>query len=181
LNQEEIAKFAARIISILVKCGIQYGPKYAVNKMFDNKIKTASKGKFKNISDFVSRIDSSKVNKRVIETLIKSGAFDCFNHSRKAMLLQLEDIVESAGKSAQAKKMAIGSLFGDNEEMKLKILDTIEFLKNETELKPKIFENASKEHPEKRAIYIEFHDSYDKEGEVFFDELLTKLNIKRCY
>jgi DNA polymerase-3 subunit alpha len=49
--------------------------------------------------------------------LIKSGAFDCFVFSRKAMLLQLEDIVEAAGKAAQAKKMAVGSLFGDDEEM----------------------------------------------------------------
>jgi hypothetical protein len=62
LNQEEIAKFAARIISILVKCGIQYGPKYAVNKMFDNKIKTASKGKFKNISDFEKWFLKNKSN-----------------------------------------------------------------------------------------------------------------------
>jgi hypothetical protein len=72
-------------------------------------------------------------------------------------------------------------VFGDNEEMKLKVLDTIEFLKNETDLEPKIFENPSKEHPEKRAIYIEFHDSYDREGEVFFDKLLTKLEIKKCF
>ena len=72
---------------------------------------------FSDLSDFVSRIDSSKVNKRVIETLIKSGAFDCFEFSRKALLLQLEDIVEAAGKAAQAKKMAIGSLFGDDEDM----------------------------------------------------------------
>jgi len=74
-------------------------------------------GEFKDLSDFVSRIDSSKVNKRVIETLIKSGAFDTFNYTRKALLEQLEDIVEAAGKAAQAKKQAIGSLFGDSEEM----------------------------------------------------------------
>jgi DNA polymerase-3 subunit alpha len=74
-------------------------------------------GEFKDLSDFVSRIDSSKVNKRVIETLIKSGAFDCFDYSRKAMLMQIEDIVEAAGKAAQAKKQAVGSLFGDDEDM----------------------------------------------------------------
>jgi len=74
-------------------------------------------GEFKDLSDFVSRIDSSKVNKRVIETLVKSGALDCFNYSRKAMLMQIEDIVEAAGKAAQAKKMAVGSLFGDDEDM----------------------------------------------------------------
>ncbi len=80
-------------------------------------LKARGEEEFKDLSDFVSRIDSSKVNKRVIETLIKSGAFDCFNYSRKAMLMQLENIVEAAGKAAQAKKMAIGSLFGDDEDM----------------------------------------------------------------
>jgi len=74
-------------------------------------------GEFKDLSDFVSRIDSSKVNKRVIETLIKSGAFDCFEYSRRALLEQIEEIVEAAGKAAQAKKQAVGSLFGDDEDM----------------------------------------------------------------
>ena len=72
---------------------------------------------FKDLSDFVSRIDGSKVNKRVIETLIKSGGFDTFGYSRKAMLEQLEYIVETVGKASQAKKQAIGSLFGDDEDM----------------------------------------------------------------
>jgi DNA polymerase-3 subunit alpha len=83
-------------------------------------------GEFKDLSDFISRIDGSKVNKRVIETLIKSGALDCFNYTRHAMLEQLEDIVEAVGKAAQAKKQAIGSLFGDDEEM-----TTIELTLNE--------------------------------------------------
>jgi DNA polymerase-3 subunit alpha len=74
-------------------------------------------GEFKDLSDFVSRIDGSKVNKRVIETLIKSGAMDCFGYTRNAMLEQLENIVEAVGKAAQAKKQAIGSLFGDDEDM----------------------------------------------------------------
>jgi DNA polymerase-3 subunit alpha len=74
-------------------------------------------GEFKDLSDFISRIDSSKVNKRVIESLIKSGALDSFEYSRQAMLTQVEKIVEAAGKAALAKKMAVGSLFGDDEEM----------------------------------------------------------------
>ena len=80
-------------------------------------IASREEGEFKDLSDFVSRIDSSKVNKRVIETLIKSGAFDKFGYTRKALLLQIEDIVETAGKAAQAKKQAVGSLFGDDEDM----------------------------------------------------------------
>ena len=80
-------------------------------------IHSREEGDFVDLSDFVSRIDSSKVNKRVIETLIKSGAFDKFGYSRKALVLQIENIVESAGKAAQAKKQAVGSLFGDDDDM----------------------------------------------------------------
>jgi len=80
-------------------------------------IASREEGEFTDLSDFVSRIDSSKVNKRVIETLIKSGAFDKFGYTRKALLMQIEDIVETAGKAAQAKKQAVGSLFGDDEDM----------------------------------------------------------------
>ncbi len=80
-------------------------------------LEARKEGEFKDLSDFVSRIDSSKVNKRVIETLARSGALDCFGYSRKALLMQVEQIVEAAAKAAQAKKMATGSLFGDAEEM----------------------------------------------------------------
>ena len=62
MNQEEIAKLAARIVSILVRCGIQYGPEYVVNKMFDKKIRTVSKGKFKNVNDFEKWFLKNKYN-----------------------------------------------------------------------------------------------------------------------
>jgi len=72
---------------------------------------------FESLSDFISRIDSSKVNKKVLESLIKAGALDSFGYSRRAMLEQIDKIIQAASKVAQAKKMAINSLFGDEEEM----------------------------------------------------------------
>ena len=72
---------------------------------------------FRDISDFISRIDSSKVNKKVIESLIKAGAFDCFGYTRKALLSHIEDIIDAAKKAGEAKKQAVGSLFGEGEEM----------------------------------------------------------------
>ena len=74
-------------------------------------------GDFKDMNDFVSRIDASKVNKRVIESLSKAGAFDEFGHSRCALISQVEAITEAAGKAMLAKKQAVGSLFGGGEEM----------------------------------------------------------------
>ena len=38
----------------------------------------ADGGAFKSLSDFCERIDSSVINKRVLESLIKCGAFDSF-------------------------------------------------------------------------------------------------------
>jgi DNA polymerase-3 subunit alpha len=72
---------------------------------------------FKDLSDFISRIDASKVNKKVIESLIKSGALDSFGYTRKAMLTQIDTIIEAAQKAAAAKKQALNSLFGDGAEM----------------------------------------------------------------
>ncbi len=49
-------------------------------------------GKFKSIYDFCERVNLSKVNKRVLEALIKCGAFDSTGAKRS----QLMDVVESA-------------------------------------------------------------------------------------
>jgi DNA polymerase-3 subunit alpha len=85
----------------------------AINTMLEAR----EEGEFKDFSDFVSRIDSSKVNKKVIESLIKAGALDSFGYSRKAMLSQIEEIIDTAKKAGEAKKMAVGSLFGEGAEM----------------------------------------------------------------
>ena len=74
-------------------------------------------GDFKDLSDFISRIDGSKVNKRVIEALSKSGAFDCFGITRRSMIEQIELISETVKNSMKAKKQAVGSLFGDDAEI----------------------------------------------------------------
>ena len=74
-------------------------------------------GDYLSLQDFVNRIEPSKVNKRVIEATIKSGGFDRYNYSRKALLDQIELIVDTAKKSSEAKKNVVGSLFGDDEEI----------------------------------------------------------------
>ncbi|MEY3090085.1 MAG: polymerase subunit alpha [Pseudomonadota bacterium] len=85
----------------------------AINSILASK----KEGIFKDLSDFISRIDSSKVNKKVVESLIKAGALDSFGYSRNAMLTQIDEIVESAKKAGDAKKLATGSLFGEATEM----------------------------------------------------------------
>ncbi|MBN2767705.1 MAG: DNA polymerase III subunit alpha [Campylobacterales bacterium] len=86
-------------------------------------IKAREEGVFDSLSDFLSRIDSSKVNKKVLESLIKAGALDELGHTRHAMLEQIEALVEGAFKASQAKRMMEGSLFGESEEMSLSTIE----------------------------------------------------------
>jgi DNA polymerase-3 subunit alpha len=74
-------------------------------------------GNYEDFADFISRVDGSKVNKRVFESLAKAGGFDSFGYSRRTILEQIETINETVGKAMQAKKMATGSLFGDSKEL----------------------------------------------------------------
>jgi DNA polymerase-3 subunit alpha len=55
-------------------------------------------GSFKSFADFLNRADLRLVNKRVIESLIKSGAFDSFGFKRAYLLKNLEREVERAQK-----------------------------------------------------------------------------------
>lgn len=85
----------------------------AVNSILEERLQ----GKFDSLGSFIARIDTSKVNKRVIEALIKSGALDGLGYTRQAMLSQIEEIIDASAKATQAKKMSIGSLFGEEKDM----------------------------------------------------------------
>ncbi|MHB8908717.1 MAG: DNA polymerase III subunit alpha [Syntrophales bacterium] len=53
-------------------------------------------GPFSSLVDFCDRIDSRKVNKRVIESLIKCGAFDSAGHKRRQLMCCYEEIMDKA-------------------------------------------------------------------------------------
>ncbi|NVL90590.1 MAG: DNA polymerase III subunit alpha [Desulfobacterales bacterium] len=51
-------------------------------------------GPFKSLFDFCERIDHRKVNRRVIESLVKAGAFDSTGDKRSQIMAVLEDALE---------------------------------------------------------------------------------------
>ncbi|MEG6616489.1 DNA polymerase III subunit alpha [Peptococcaceae bacterium 1198_IL3148] len=61
--------------------------------------KRKQQGNYKSYSDFCRRIDCRTVNKRVLESLIKSGCFDTLNHYRAQLLAVLEKGLELAQQS----------------------------------------------------------------------------------
>jgi DNA polymerase-3 subunit alpha len=51
-------------------------------------------GPFRSIVDFCERVDPRKVNKRVIESLIKCGTFDSTGNKRRQLMVCYEDLME---------------------------------------------------------------------------------------
>jgi DNA polymerase III subunit alpha len=83
----------------------------------ESMLEARAEGEFKDIQDFINRIEPQKVNKRVIECIIKAGGLDSFGYSRRALLEQVEMMVETAKKSSTLQKDAQFSLFGDDNEV----------------------------------------------------------------
>ena len=58
-----------------------------------------SNGEFKNFADFCERIKDLSVNKKCVESLIKSGAFDCFEQTRSTLIASYETIIDTISNS----------------------------------------------------------------------------------
>jgi DNA polymerase III subunit alpha len=79
----------------------------------ENLIEAREKGgHFKDLFDFCARIDTKKVNKRVLEKLIKSGAMDRLGPNRATMMATLNDAIKAAGQHHQAEAFGQADMFG---------------------------------------------------------------------
>jgi DNA polymerase-3 subunit alpha len=70
---------------------------------------------FASLQDFCERVDLRKVNKKVIEALIKCGAFDTLGGARSRCLAGLEDALEIAARLQRERESGQDSLFGSTE------------------------------------------------------------------
>jgi DNA polymerase-3 subunit alpha len=142
------------------------------------------RGEYKDIYDFVSRINIRQVNKKSMESLVFAGAFDCFSEIPRSNYFQMdqdgltfiEKIVRYASKMAELKASASQSLFGElgagtgNDIAKPKIptgeqWSVMEQLKNEKEVV---------------GVYISGHplDEYDMEIKNFCNSSIVQLISK---
>ncbi len=70
-----------------------------------------NEGKFSSFYDFISRVDLRKINKRVIESLIKCGAFDSMEYRRRQLMENYERIIDVAGRRHRESMSGQSSLF----------------------------------------------------------------------
>ena len=92
-------------------------------------------GRFTDIKDFATRLSGKEVNKRTVESFIKSGAFDSFGLTRKQMMLiyaEIMDNVSQERKETISGQMSLFDMFAPEEKPSDVIApDVGEFTKDE--------------------------------------------------
>jgi len=76
-------------------------------------------GPFKSLGDFTRRVNTSQVNSRVIDALIKAGAFDSFGLKKSQLIAMSTEALksgQSAQKSRSAGQITFFDVFGEDAE-----------------------------------------------------------------
>ena len=70
-------------------------------------------GRFKNMADFLSRVDTKDLNKKSLESMLRAGVFDSLGE-RGQLLANLDNFLEFSRETRKAKEAGQDSLFGDS-------------------------------------------------------------------
>ena len=78
-------------------------------------LEARSEGDFRDLFDFCSRVDLRRVNRRVVESLIKCGAFDSTGAKRAQLVAALEGAMDIGQKLQKERASTQASLFDESE------------------------------------------------------------------
>ena len=81
-------------------------------------------GLFTTLNHFITRMSGHEVNKRVVENLIKAGALDCLEGSRRQKMMiytQIMDSVQHEKKNSMAGQMSLMDIVGEEEKKEFDI------------------------------------------------------------
>ena len=75
-----------------------------------------AEGPFESLFDFADRVDGKKVNRRVVEALVKCGAFDSLHPGRASVWASIDSALERAAAAQRDRAVGQESLFGGMNE-----------------------------------------------------------------
>ena len=133
-------------------------------------------GEFKSFTDFCERIAEKEVNKKCIESLIKSGAFDEFEQTRSTLLASFEgiiDIIQSEKKKGLSGQVSMFDL--GTEEQKEELNEKKYTFEEHKELPEKELLSLEKE---MLGIYISGHPLEKLREQIEKQTNINTLNLK---
>jgi DNA polymerase-3 subunit alpha len=74
-----------------------------------------SKGAYADFADFLKKVEPVVCNKKVVESLVKAGAFDSLGHTRQGLLRVHADAVDAVMETKRAEAIGQFDLFGGDE------------------------------------------------------------------
>ncbi|MDZ4349625.1 MAG: DNA polymerase III subunit alpha [Xanthomonadaceae bacterium] len=81
----------------------------------------ARQGPYRNLLDFCQRLDSGRLNRRVLEALIQSGALDSLGANRASLMVQLPEVLRATEQMAREREAGQSSLFGGGESAPIQV------------------------------------------------------------
>ncbi len=87
-------------------------------------------GDFTDLEDLLNRVSGVNVNKRMIESMIKGGVFDCFGKTRATLMTSYEQIMDTIArdkKNAEGGQMSLFDTLLDDDFAKFKYPDIPEY------------------------------------------------------
>lgn len=100
-------------------------------------LEARSKRPFVSLQDFCMRVDLSKVNKKTLESLIKSGAFDAYGN-RASLLITMPDVMAKVTKLKKNESEGQRMLFGDEPDEQNEVIETTMFDVDDFSLEEKL-------------------------------------------
>ena len=155
-NQDEIAKYVEylrssgvtiyppdiNISDVYFKCengGLRYGL-MGIKNVGESAITTIveernKNGKFESLENLIKRSDKTSLNKRMLESLIKAGALDCFGETRATLIVNYDQIITVSNHDKAitntGQMTLFDDLFGEEESSSYKMVKINEYPKND--------------------------------------------------
>ena len=92
----------------------------AVSNIIKDRI---NNGEFKNLSDFIHRIDHKDINKLQLEGLVQAGAFDKLNNNRQSLFNSIPNMILKSKNIHENKSLNQIDLFNDEEMEEINFLE----------------------------------------------------------
>ena len=119
INQSQFKFVTVNQTQILYGLGALKGSgQIAIEEILQERQKS---GPFKSLFDFTSRLDLRKVNRRVIESLIKAGAFDEIENNRASLLASISLAINYADQANA--NIGQNNLFDTAEEQQIELVN----------------------------------------------------------
>ncbi|MEM7386159.1 MAG: DNA polymerase III subunit alpha, partial [Verrucomicrobiota bacterium] len=83
----------------------------------EHAVKERENGEFESLEKFATRLDSKSVNRKIMEALIRSGAFDFSGEKRAALFERIPQVLASSQAASRDRKSGQTTLFGDDIDM----------------------------------------------------------------